>query len=198
MEDLFRGSEEESWIYWSLKTRKVLELVVFGDESKRTSPLDLRETEKPKGVVLWRVKTRSEVAVVRFWFSWRAPELNCSDDGRFSRRMISCGISHLCAWESVILILRRSLVSKLHEGHSPNQKKTSKNQRKVIKPNNSVEKLSIIINLAFSQKVWDEDQTYLTKRLRLWTSAPKTDELLMRLRLACKELLAKKMMGWIT
>ncbi|KAM1244917.1 hypothetical protein ACFX2I_036182 [Malus domestica] len=58
-EDLFWGREEESWMYWSLKTRKVLEFDGSGEVSKTTSLVDRRVTVKPNGVVLRRVKTRS-------------------------------------------------------------------------------------------------------------------------------------------
>ena len=39
---------EESWIYWSLKTKKVPASDASGDVSKRMSPDDLRVTEKLK------------------------------------------------------------------------------------------------------------------------------------------------------
>lgn len=46
------GSEEESWRYWSLKMKKVLGLLGSGVASKSVSPVDIRLTEKPNGVVL--------------------------------------------------------------------------------------------------------------------------------------------------
>ncbi|PQQ10421.1 hypothetical protein Pyn_19165 [Prunus yedoensis var. nudiflora] len=58
-EDLALGREEESWMYWSLKTKKVSGFDGFGEASKMTSWEDWRVTVKPNGVVLWRVKTRS-------------------------------------------------------------------------------------------------------------------------------------------
>lgn len=42
-----------------------------GDVSKRVSLEERRVTEKPNGVVLWSVKTKSEVASERKWFSGR-------------------------------------------------------------------------------------------------------------------------------
>jgi len=68
-DDLFIGSLEDSWIYWSLKTKKVSGLDVSGDVSKRTSPEDFRVMVKPKGVVLCRVKSRSELGSERRLFS---------------------------------------------------------------------------------------------------------------------------------
>lgn len=44
-----------------MKTKKVLELDTSGEVSKRTSPEELQATAKPKGVVLWRLKMRSEL-----------------------------------------------------------------------------------------------------------------------------------------
>lgn len=39
----------------------------FGEVSKRVSPEDPRVMEKPNGVVLWRVKMRSEVGLERMY-----------------------------------------------------------------------------------------------------------------------------------
>lgn len=102
-------------MYWSLKTRKVSESEKSGDVSKRTSPDDRRSTEKPNGVVSWRVKMRSdagskmkEAFVEPTWFSGR------ERIREFDRRgIIWSGISHRSRVESVIRILNRSLVSKL-------------------------------------------------------------------------------------
>ena len=68
-DDLFSGSEEESWRYCSLKTKKELELEASGEVLKRTSTEERRVTVKPKGVVLWRVKMRSELGseILRLW-----------------------------------------------------------------------------------------------------------------------------------
>lgn len=126
-EDLFSGSEEESWRYWSLKTKKVLELDMSGEMSKRTSLEERRATVKPKGVVLWRLKMRSELGSVILrlwgggfrrskgeWWVW------------FGKGMMSCGISHLCWSESVILILNLSFVWKLHRSRASDQWKLVK------------------------------------------------------------------------
>ncbi|KAM2042824.1 hypothetical protein ACFX16_036474 [Malus domestica] len=59
MEDLFWGREEESWMYWSLKTKKVLGSDDLGEVSKMTSLEERRVIVKPNGVVLRRVKTKS-------------------------------------------------------------------------------------------------------------------------------------------
>ncbi|XP_018721995.2 uncharacterized protein LOC108956672 [Eucalyptus grandis] len=65
------GREEESWRYWSLKTRKAK-----GSEAevlKRTSPEEWWETEKEKEVALRRTKTRSEeVAAERWHWEWQS------------------------------------------------------------------------------------------------------------------------------
>jgi len=66
------GSEEESWMYWSLKTRKALG---SGEASKTTSFEDLRTTEKPNGVVLESARMRSEDGWERRKWVW-----GCRDD----------------------------------------------------------------------------------------------------------------------
>lgn len=48
-------------MYWSLKTKNVSGFELAGEVSKRTSPEERREMVKPNGVVLRRVKMRSEV-----------------------------------------------------------------------------------------------------------------------------------------
>ena len=53
------GSEEESSMYWFLKM-KGAEAV-----SKMVSFVDLREMEKVKGAVEWRVRVRSELGSER-------------------------------------------------------------------------------------------------------------------------------------
>lgn len=61
------GSEEESWRYWSLKMKKVLGLLGSGVVSNRVSPVDMRLTEKPNGVVLWRRNVISELESESSW-----------------------------------------------------------------------------------------------------------------------------------
>ena len=57
------GRAAETWRYWSLNTRKVPASEVSGEASKSTSPVDRRLTVKPNGVVMRRVKTRSDLGL---------------------------------------------------------------------------------------------------------------------------------------
>lgn len=72
-----------------------------GDVSKRISPEDRRETEKPNGVVLWSVKTKSDDGSAKKLFSDKF--LPSSSDKKRrrgewfpAREMTVSGISHLC------------------------------------------------------------------------------------------------------
>ena len=52
-------------MYWSLKTRNVPESEITGEVSKRMSPEERRVMVKEKGVVLKRVRVRSELGEER-------------------------------------------------------------------------------------------------------------------------------------
>lgn len=103
-------------MYWSLNMRNVLVgFWDYGDVSKRVSPVERRRMVKLKGVVLWRVNSRSEFwfeRVVEEWFSDEKWVVEGRDGGR-GRWRISSGTSHRWWLASFIRIRRRSFVSKL-------------------------------------------------------------------------------------
>lgn len=106
---LVGGSEEESWMYWSLNMRNVSAFWCSGEVLNRVSPVDRRRTVKLNGVVLWRVNSRSEFGVERVVGEWEVD----GGDGGGGRWRISSGTSHRWWLASVIRIRRRSFVSKL-------------------------------------------------------------------------------------
>ena len=80
---------------------------------KTVSPSDFRVMEKVNGGDDFTVRMKSEAGVVKVWLEER--EMGRGDDELDCRGMTSSGTSHLWLSASVILILRRSFVSKLEE-----------------------------------------------------------------------------------
>lgn len=123
------GSEDVSSRYWSLKTRA-------GRVSKRTSPVERRETVKVKGEVEWRARRRSESGEEKTplrpdagdEFASRIVNRRGGDGGAGGRGRTVGGISQRRLSASAIRTRSRSSVSKLQAERktgSKSQLKTS-------------------------------------------------------------------------